>query len=108
MGKWAVHTKKGIKFIGWCGLKYDETTKEFDLGYRFIKNEWGKGYACESASATINYGLKVLDLDCITGRADENNSASIKVMEKCGMKNIGIQVTDHCNAVTFKVFGSKN
>ena len=37
-GRWAVIQKSNGEFLGWCGLKYHEDTKEFDLGYRFFKN----------------------------------------------------------------------
>ena len=42
-GRWAVHLKQGLEFIGWCGLKFIPERKEIDLGYRFLKKEWGKG-----------------------------------------------------------------
>src|SRR5712691_2562381 len=44
-GRWAVHTKSGLEFIGWCGLKFRVERNEIDLGYRFIKKACGKGYA---------------------------------------------------------------
>ncbi len=61
-GRWAVHIKQGLAFIGWCGLKYRPERNEVDLGYRFDPSSWGKGYATEAAFASIGYGFKNLGL----------------------------------------------
>ncbi len=42
-GRWAVHLKNDLEFIGWCGLKNRPERNEIDLGYRFIQKAWGKG-----------------------------------------------------------------
>jgi [ribosomal protein S5]-alanine N-acetyltransferase len=93
-GRWAVHLKSSGEFIGWCGLKYRSELHEVDLGYRFKKQAWGKGYATESALACIKYGFETLKLKRITGRAVIENTTSIKVLEKCGMTYLGEQVVE--------------
>ena len=85
-GRWAVHLRSNLEFMGWCGLKYLSETNEVDLGYRLMKKFWGKGYATEAALACIEYGFNTLNLPVIIGRALPGNLASIKVLEKCGMK----------------------
>lgn len=85
MGRWAVVLKSELRFIGFCGLKYNAETRITNLGYRYIRNYWGKGYASEAAKASLKYGFNELALDLIIGRAMKENSGSIKVLEKCGM-----------------------
>jgi RimJ/RimL family protein N-acetyltransferase len=102
-GRWAVHTKPGLEFIGWCGLKYRPERDEIDLGYRFIKSAWGNGYATEAAYASIKYGFEKLRLRRIVGRAMPGNLASIKVLEKCGMKFVGEEIVDEHPARTYEV-----
>jgi [ribosomal protein S5]-alanine N-acetyltransferase len=85
MGRWAVHLKSDNEFIGWCGIKYIQSLDEYDLGYRFFKKHWGKGYATESALAVMQYGKNVLKLKEIVGRASVDNHNSIKVLEKAGL-----------------------
>ena len=102
-GRWAIHTKPGMEFIGWCGLKYRPERDEVDLGYRFIKSAWGKGYASEAAMASINYGFEKLGLRRIVGRAMPGNIASIKVLEKCGMRFVGEELVDGHPAVTYEL-----
>ena len=88
-GRWAVHNKASLEFLGWCGLKYLPEENEIDLGYRFKKEFWGKGFATETALASIKYGFEKLDLKRIVGRAEPQNEGSIAVLVKCGMTSIG-------------------
>jgi RimJ/RimL family protein N-acetyltransferase len=91
-GRWAVHLRFNLEFIGWCGLKYLPETNELDLGYRFMKKFWGNGYATEAALACIEYGFTRLNLRLVVGRALPANLVSIKVLEKCGMKYLHEEV----------------
>lgn len=84
-GRWAVCLKESNAFIGWCGLKKDTEINEVDLGFRFFKKHWGKGYATEAALACVNYGFMQLHLSEIIGRAYIKNKPSIKVLEKCNL-----------------------
>lgn len=84
MGRFAVTLKDGT-FLGWCGLKFHPETDEVDLGYRFMKQYWGKGYATESSRASLNYGFNTLKLDRIIAKAMPENKDSLKVMQKLGM-----------------------
>ena len=84
-GRWAVILKDSGQFIGWCGLKYDGDTQQTDIGFRFFEEEWGKGYATESAEACLRIGFDQLGLACIIGRAMKANIASICVLEKLGL-----------------------
>lgn len=84
LGRWAVHLKEGDEFIGWCGLKYLAELDEIDLGYRFFRKYWNKGYATESAKAVMEYGKNELKLGTIVARAAIDNINSIKVIEKLG------------------------
>ncbi len=102
-GRWAVHTKHALEFIGWCGLKSRPERNEIDLGYRFIKNAWGKGYATEAAYACIKYGFEKLNLQRIIGRAVQGNIASLNVLKKCGMVYIEEEVVDGHPAKTFEI-----
>lgn len=102
-GRWAVLIKPGLEFIGWCGLKTrPERNFEIDLGYRFFKHTWGKGYATEAAFATLKYGFETLRLKRIVGRAMPANIGSLRVLEKCGMTYIGDEIVDDHPAKTYE------
>lgn len=102
-GRWAVHIKDGLEFIGWCGLKNRPERNEIDLGYRFLKTAWGKGYATEAAFACIKYGFEKLNLQRIIGRAMPDNIGSLRVLEKCGMTFIGDEIVDDHPAKTYEI-----
>lgn len=101
LGRWAVYTKNDNAFIGWCGLKHMPDPCIIDLGYRFLKNSWGKGYATEAAWHTLDYGFRNLYIDIITGRAHIENVASQKVLKKIGMKYIRDELVDSCPVKTY-------
>ena len=84
-GRWSVILKSSNEFIGWCGLKQHEEAF-VDIGFRFFKKEWGKGYATEAAKACLVYGFEYLNLKEIIGRAAKENIASVRVLEKLGME----------------------
>jgi [ribosomal protein S5]-alanine N-acetyltransferase len=101
LGRWAIHTKHNMDFIGWCGLKYRPELDEINLGYRLMQKAWGKGYATEAAQHSLNFGFNKLNLKLITGRAHIENLASIKVLEKIGMDFIGEGIVDNCPVRTY-------
>lgn len=101
LGRWAVHLKYMHEFIGWAGLKYLFDRDEIDLGYRFMKQYWGNGFATEAAGTCISYGFAHLDLNRIVAKAHVHNTASLKVIQKCGMKFIKEDIVD---ATPVKIF----
>ena len=101
LGRWALHTRDNNKFIGWCGLKYNAPTDETDLGYRLSNEAWGKGYATEAAEYTLQYGFDTLQLKRIIAHAHVQNTASINVLEKLGMKYTRDEVIDDIPVKTF-------
>ncbi|WP_297693033.1 GNAT family N-acetyltransferase [uncultured Eudoraea sp.] len=84
-GRWAVIKKDSNTFLGWCGLKLNEQNL-IDLGFRFFRREWNKGYATEAAKACLEYGFMELNIKEIIGRVAMKNTGSIKVLEKLSME----------------------
>jgi RimJ/RimL family protein N-acetyltransferase len=104
LGRWAVHLKTNNDFIGWCGLKYIEENKETDLGYRFFKSCWGRGYATESAASTLKFAHINLHLNIVTGKAHVENIASQNVLEKIGMQFEKDAIEDNCPIKIYRSF----
>ena len=102
-GRWAVHIRSTLEFLGWCGLKYRAEFNEIDLGYRFKKEGWGKGYATEAAWAAIQYGFEKIGLQRIVARAEIDNIGSLKVLEKCGMTYMGDGEVDGYPVKTYEI-----
>lgn len=86
---WAVVNRKTNEFMGHCGLQF---IKEFDAPevlYMLDEPWWGQGFATEAALTSVAYGLGALRLDRIAGMAFEENIASTRVLEKCGLSRMG-------------------
>lgn len=88
-GRWAVIQKSDQAFLGWCGLKYTEDLDEYDIGFRFFKSRWGQGFATESGRKCLELGFTRFEMPCITGRAMRANTASVRVLEKLGLRFAG-------------------
>jgi len=57
------------------------------LGFRIKFDHWSRGYATEAAKACVAFGFEKLNLTSIIGRVMHANKASIRVIEKLGMRN---------------------
>jgi RimJ/RimL family protein N-acetyltransferase len=87
-GQRALIEKATGRLIGWCGFAYLENTEDVEIGYGLAKSHWGKGLASEAAAATLKYGFEELTLARIVAVAWPHNIASIRVLDKLGMKYV--------------------
>jgi [ribosomal protein S5]-alanine N-acetyltransferase len=81
----AVEEAAGGAVIGACDLSLIEA-KVVDLGYMLSAEQWGKGYATEIAAALVEAAFLQLRAERVISTVDVNNSASIRVLEKIGMR----------------------
>lgn len=81
----AVEEKDSGRVIGACDLSLIERNV-VDLGYMLGFADWGKGYATEVAGALVDAAFSDLRVDRIISTVDVNNRASIRVLEKIGMR----------------------
>jgi [ribosomal protein S5]-alanine N-acetyltransferase len=81
----AVEEIAGGAVIGACDLSLIES-KVVDLGYMLSADRWGNGYATEIASALVEAAFLELRAERVISTVDVNNSASIRVLEKIGMR----------------------
>jgi [ribosomal protein S5]-alanine N-acetyltransferase len=73
------------RVIGACDLSFIERNV-VDLGYMLGIENWGKGYATEIALALVDAAFFDLRADRVISTVDINNGASIRVLEKIGMR----------------------
>jgi len=97
LGYWSVfENEHPDRFIGWILLiPTSGTGSEIELGWRFNRDAWGKGYATEASKALLDYALDTLYLDRVVADIDPNNLASIRVATKIGMMDEGLQKNEH-------------
>jgi [ribosomal protein S5]-alanine N-acetyltransferase len=86
-GPWAVEEKVSGRLIGHCGLRvWDALGGATEVLYMLDDTVWGRGYATESAAASLAFGFDTLRLEEIVAVALPENEASLRVMEKIGMQ----------------------
>jgi RimJ/RimL family protein N-acetyltransferase len=81
----AVEESTSGRVIGACDLSYIERNV-VDLGYMLGMAFWGQGYATEIALALIDAAFFDLRAERVISTVDVNNGASIRVLEKIGMR----------------------
>ncbi|TPH15121.1 GNAT family N-acetyltransferase [Litorilituus lipolyticus] len=90
-GLWQVCDKISQEYLGWVLVRpmdffSDEPKyKDIELGWRFFKKAWGKGYATEAAQAIKDALVEQTDIDYVSAIALEENVGSINIMKKIGM-----------------------
>jgi RimJ/RimL family protein N-acetyltransferase len=89
-GLYAVELKNTSEIIGVCGLIKREGLDDPDIGYAYLPAYWSKGYAYEAASAVIDYEKKTLGLKRVVAIVSPHNKASIRVLEKAGLRYEGM------------------
>ena len=79
------------RVIGGIGVRFDFEHRLAELGYSIARAEWGNGYCTEAARAVVDAAFRTrADLNRIHARADVQNTASQRVMEKVGMTKEGV------------------
>ena len=80
----AVEEKATGTFVGCAGLWKSEPWPELELGYWFVKEMQGKGYATEAAQKIKEYAFDTLKVPTLVSYIDAKNKPSIKLAERIG------------------------
>lgn len=91
---WAIILKAKNKMIGTCGFSgIDLQNNCAEIGYVINPDYKNIGIATEAAGAVLRYGFTELGFNRIEAKYMVGNSASRRVMEKCGMSFEGVHVS---------------
>jgi [ribosomal protein S5]-alanine N-acetyltransferase len=85
-GLYLVQLKSTSKAIGMCGLLKRDTLDAVDLGFAFLPEYWGKGYAFEAASAVLKEARDTFKLTRLLAITSLDNDASIKLLARLGFQ----------------------
>jgi RimJ/RimL family protein N-acetyltransferase len=98
-GYWIAEEKASSEFLGWFHFRpakdnpqekdspqEKDGSEEAELGYRLKRSAWGQGYATEMAQELVRRGFEEWGAKRITATALAANRASIRVMEKAGLR----------------------
>jgi RimJ/RimL family protein N-acetyltransferase len=88
-GLFAVEERQTGSSIGFTGLSWPgflpEVLPSVEIGWRFARPCWGRGYASEAAIAALSFGVLELGITDIVSIYQIGNAASVRIMQKLGM-----------------------
>ncbi len=87
-GLWLVVRKEDGLAIGTCGILKRPNLKTPDIGFAFLPEFYGQGYAFEIATATLAYAKEQLHIPVVSAITLPDNTRSIRLLEKLGLKYI--------------------
>jgi RimJ/RimL family protein N-acetyltransferase len=94
----AVLLKQGKVLIGMCGLVKRNELEHPDLGYAFLPEFWGKGYATEASTAILDDAVLTHQLKTVLGVTLPDNRPSNGLLTRIGFIQNG----------SVDLYGSKN
>lgn len=80
----AVEIKESSTPIGVCGLIKRDTLESHDIGYGFVPEVYGQGFALEAAQAIIEQAKYNADIDHLVAITTSDNIRSIALLTKLG------------------------
>ncbi len=81
-----VESKESKTPIGMCGLIKRDHLDNPDIGFAFLPEFTGNGFAYEIVKATMDYAKDVLNISTVLAVTVPANEKSIKLLEKIGLK----------------------
>ena len=85
-GLFMVETSGSAEPLGFCGLLFRDYLAETDIGFAFLPEFWGQGFAFEAASAVMHFGYRQLALNRIVALVSAGNTPSIKLLTRLGLQ----------------------
>lgn len=87
-GRFAVIEKATEAFIGTFLLKDSDTVAGLEIGYAFLQECWGKGYATELVQEGVKFAFDKHSIKELYAITELHNEASRNVLMKCGFKQM--------------------
>jgi RimJ/RimL family protein N-acetyltransferase len=89
-GVWVIVAREPRTVVGSAGfLGPPDQDGAIELGYGIHPPHQGAGYATEAAAALVRWGLARDGVSRVVARCADTNAASIRVLEKVGMRRTG-------------------
>ena len=83
-GLYLVELKSRAVPIGICGLIKRDSLEDVDIGFAFLPEYRGSGYAFESSAAVLEYGRTILGLNRIVAITFTDNDRSVGLLQRLG------------------------
>ena len=87
---WCVERRSDGAILGFCGLKRSNQTGGplgmMEVGWRLREDAWGRGYAKEAATASLDLAFDRFDAEEVIAMTVQRNTASWGLMRLLGMR----------------------
>jgi RimJ/RimL family protein N-acetyltransferase len=84
--RWRLLEKPALEMIGFCGVGLWRDGLDPEIGWWLAPRCWGHGLATEGARVALRDAFERVRLERVVSIAMPANSASIRIMEKLGLK----------------------
>jgi RimJ/RimL family protein N-acetyltransferase len=84
--RWKLIEKATGEMIGFCGVGFWRDSNEPEIGWWLAQRVWGRGLATEAATVALRDAFERVKLNRIQSVAELENAASIRIMQKLGLK----------------------
>lgn len=79
--------------VGDLGLRTEADPRQMEIGFTLSRAAWGRGYATEAVRAVLGIAFG-LGAHRVIGNCDARNLASVRLMERVGMRREAHHVED--------------
>lgn len=87
---WCVERRSDGAILGFCGLKRSNQSGGplgmMEVGWRLREDAWGRGYAKEAATASLDLAFDRFDAEKVIAMTVQRNTASWGLMQRLGMR----------------------
>ena len=87
---WCVERRSDGAILGFCGLKRSNQTGGplgmMEVGWRLREDAWGRGYAKEAATASLDLAFDRFDAEEVIAMTVQRNTASWGLMQRLEMR----------------------
>ncbi|KAA0989792.1 GNAT family N-acetyltransferase [Dyadobacter aurulentus] len=98
LGRYLIEVAGTGELIG--AAKLDQIGGDIEIGYRIRQEQWHKGIATQIALGLIRFANDVLKARAVIAFVNTENLASVRVLEKAGMKNV--QTIEDIDEIKYK------
>jgi len=104
--RWKLLAKPSGEMIGFCGVGFWRDIPDPETGWWLARRYWGRGLATEAARTALRDAFERARLDRIISVARPANTASIRIMEKLGLKlECEFESTDGVRLLQYSIDG---
>ncbi|PCE26855.1 GNAT family N-acetyltransferase [Paraburkholderia acidicola] len=88
LGYWSIFERQAPgRFVGWVLLIPENAVgPDVEIGWRLVRDAWGRGIASEAAAAVIRHAFETMGLNEIVAGIAQGNAASRQLATKLGMR----------------------